>query len=119
MLFFRREKTAGMSPKEAVEGAQAGDITIVDVRETGEVQMSGKAQGAVHIPLIRLRDMADPRHPDYCADLKQDAKIAVYCASGARSNMAANALRKMGYSDVYNIGGFGHWVQAGGQIERL
>ncbi|WP_146345107.1 rhodanese-like domain-containing protein [Phaeobacter marinintestinus] len=119
MLFFKRETHAGMSPQEAVDGAKDGSVTLIDVRDLGEVQMSGKAKGALHIPLMRVKDMADPRNPDFCADLKRDGKIAVYCASGARSNMAASALRKMGYEDVYNIGGFGHWVQAGGSVEKL
>lgn len=108
-----------MSPKEAVQGAQDGSVTVIDVREHGEVALSGKAAGALHIPLIRLRDMADPRHPDFNRNLDQQARIAVYCASGARSFSAARLLRQLGYDDVHNIGGLGHWVRAGGAIEAL
>jgi rhodanese-related sulfurtransferase len=108
-----------LSPKDAVEGARDGAITVIDVREHGEVAMSGKAAGALHIPLVRLRDMADPRHPDYNRKLDQESRIAVYCASGARSFSAARLLRQLGYGDVHNIGGLGHWVRAGGAIEAL
>ena len=108
-----------LSPAEAVEGSRDGSITVIDVREHGEVANSGKAAGALHIPLVRLRDMADPRHPDFDKNLKQETKIAVYCATGARSFSAARMLRQLGYDDVHNIGGLGHWVQAGGTIEAL
>ncbi len=108
-----------LSPKDAVSGARDGSVTVIDVREHGEVAMSGKAAGALHIPLVRLRDMADPRHPDFDKSLNTQAKIAVYCASGARSFSAARLLRQLGYDDVHNIGGLGHWVQAGGTVEAL
>jgi len=44
--------------------------------------------------------------------------VALYCASGARSAMAAKTLRRFGHGDVHNIGGLAHWQRAGGQIER-
>ncbi|WP_233487409.1 rhodanese-like domain-containing protein [Thalassovita gelatinovora] len=108
-----------MSASEAVAQAANGSITVIDVREHGELAGSGKAQGAIHIPLMRLRDMADPRHPDFVIDLKECGTIAVYCASGARSHNAEMLLRQMGYDDVHNIGGLAHWVQAGGAVERV
>lgn len=118
MFFFRQSKPAGMSPQEAVTGSQDGSVTVIDVREHGELAMSGKAKDALHIPLTRLRDMADPDHPDYHPDLNSTSRIAIYCASGGRSHSAAMTLRQMGYEDVHNIGGLGHWVQAGGQVEK-
>ena len=108
-----------MSPQDAVSGAQNGSITVIDVREHGEVAASGKAAGALHIPLIRLRDVADSRHPDFHKSLNTQGKIAVYCATGVRSMSAARMLRQLGYDDVHNIGGLGHWVKAGGALEAL
>jgi len=115
-LSFNRNK---LSPQDAVQGAQTGSVTVIDVREHGEVATSGKAAGALHIPMMRLRDMADPRHPDFNKALKTEGKIAVYCATGARSFSAARMLRQLGYGDVHNIGGLGHWVRAGGSTEAL
>jgi len=91
---------------------------VIDVREHGEVSMSGKAKGAVHMPLMMLQFRADPAHPDYDPLLSKDAMIGVYCASGGRSQSAKTILERLGYSNVHNIGGFGHWVQAGGAVER-
>ena len=106
-----------LSPQDAVSGAKEGSVTLIDVREHGEVAASGKAAGALHIPLVRLRDMADPRHPDFHQNLNTTSKIAIYCATGARSMSAARMMRQLGYDDVHNIGGLGHWVQAGGALE--
>ncbi len=118
MMFFGRARAAGMSPSEAIEGAEQGKVTVIDVREHGEVAATGKARGALHIPLMRLPHMADPRHPDFHEALKTGGSIAVYCATGARSSSAQSLLKQMGYGDVHNIGGLGHWVQAGGKLER-
>ncbi|MDV4145597.1 MULTISPECIES: rhodanese-like domain-containing protein [Shimia] len=118
MFFLRQKPKAGMSAQEAVQGAKAGAITVIDVRDGMELANSGIAEGALHMPLMRLRDMADPRHPDYHPALKTTGKIAVYCASGARSHSAASVLRQLGYEDVHNIGGLSHWVQAGGKVIR-
>ena len=107
-----------MTPAEAVAQADQGSVTVIDVREHGEVASSGKAKGAIHIPLMRLRDMADPRHPDFVEALKDSGPLCVYCASGARSHSATMMLQQLGYDEVHNIGGLGHWVQAGGALEQ-
>ncbi len=116
-MFFLRPKPTGMSAAQAVQDAQSGALTVIDVREKAELMASGKAKGALHIPLMRLRDMADPRHPDFHPGLKDSSAIAVYCASGGRSHNGEMVLRQLGYEDVHNIGGLGHWVQAGGEVE--
>ena len=108
-----------LSPKDAVQGAQDGSVTVIDIREHGEVAASGKAAGALHIPMMRLRDMADPRHPDFNKTLSTDGRIALYCATGARSFSAARMMRKLGYGDVHNIGRLAAWIRAGGGVEAL
>lgn len=120
MFFMKRRKDrAALSPQDAVRGAQDGTVTVIDVREFAEISASGKACGALHIPLTRLQQMADPRHPDHVDALRPEARIALYCASGARSGSAQRMLQQMGYEDAHNIGGLGHWVRAGGQVERI
>ena len=108
-----------MTARDAISGARDGSILVVDVREPGEVKSSGKALGALHIPLVRLHEIANPKHPEFDKRLRQDAKIAVYCASGGRSMAARRILRQLGYDDVHNIGGLGGWLRAGGPVEPL
>jgi len=119
MFFLRQKPKAGICAEDAVEGVKSGAVTVIDVRDRMELMHSGMAQGALHIPLMRLRDMADPRHPDFNPALKTDSKIAVYCATGARSHSARTILQKLGYEDVHNIGGLSHWVRAGGEVQRV
>ena len=116
LSMFKSNARPGLDVKTAIEKCECGDVVVIDVREVGEVAASGKAKGALHIPLATLRMKADPRSPECLAELKNGKPIAVYCASGGRSGMAVQVLQQMGHDDVHNIGGFGHWVQAGGSV---
>ncbi|TMV08835.1 sulfurtransferase [Ruegeria sediminis] len=109
----------GLSVEDAIEGIGTGTVTVIDVRDHAEVRSTGKATGALHIPLARLQDMANPSHPDFHDGLRTERSIAVYCASGGRSMAGKQILRKLGYRDVHNIGGLGHWVKAGGKVEPV
>jgi rhodanese-related sulfurtransferase len=99
--------------------AAQGQLTLIDVRDINEVKASGKIVGAKHIPLMQLANIADRRFPDHDPDLTLDRPIAVYCASGGRSQMARQVLQKLGFTSVENIGGFSQVVSQGGQIERV
>ena len=70
---------------------------LLDVRSSREYQ-SGHIPGSHNVPLKRIEDVAD------LVDSK-DAKIFVYCQSGARSSQATSALKNMGYANAKNIGG--------------
>lgn len=107
-----------ISPQDCVARHARDELTVVDVREHAELRASGTASGGLHVPLMRLADVADPRHPDHNAALNPDAPVAVFCASGGRSQMAAELLVKLGYRQVYNLGGFGDWCAAGGKVAR-
>lgn len=111
-----RPARQGLSATDAVQKAKAGEIQIIDVRGHDEIARSGKAAQAIHIPLMLLQSQADPRHPEFHPELTTDKPVAVYCASGARSNMAAQILRQFGFTEVHNIGGLGDWVAAGGEL---
>jgi len=107
-----------MSPQDIVSKSATGEITVIDVRDHNELAMTGKAAGALHIPLSILRMQADPSSPDFHPDLSTDQPVALYCASGARSGMAARLMQSLGFQEVHNIGGLGHWQMAGGEIVR-
>ncbi|MEZ5797155.1 MAG: rhodanese-like domain-containing protein [Paracoccaceae bacterium] len=118
MFNFLRSAPAAPAPTvaEIAERVARGEMALVDVRETAEVRASGKAKGALNIPLGILALKADPAAPD-CL-LKAGQPVALYCASGGRSGMAAQMLSRMGYATVWNIGGLGDWHAGGGQVEK-
>jgi rhodanese-related sulfurtransferase len=118
MFGFMRQSAPALPVADAIQRVADKEMILIDIRDHAELASSGKAKGALLIRLMRLADMADPRHPDFHPDLQQDKPIALYCASGARSNMAAGMLRQLGYAEVHNLGGLTHWMAAGGPVER-
>lgn len=107
-----------LTAAEAVARVRAGDLTLIDVRDPGELAATGRAEGALHVPLTVLRMKCDPSSPECLPELSTDRPVAVYCASGGRSQMAAQMLTSMGYHEVHNIGGLFDWQAAGGAITR-
>ena len=91
---------------------------MIDVRDIGEIRATGKARGALHIPMMMLRTKADPGHPEHDRKLSPEKPVALYCAAGARSQMAGQLMLRLGYTEVYNIGGLGDWRAAGGAVAR-
>lgn len=80
---------------------------LIDIREPGEFKQ-GHIPGARNIPLSRIENAKSAIHD-------MDMPLYVYCQSGNRSSRAASALRKMGYTNVQNIGGIESYF---GQLER-
>lgn len=111
-------RPAQITPTEAVARASKGELVVIDVREVAEVRASGKAKGALVIPSGLVGIKCDPSAPDCPKGLSLYTPVALYCASGARSGMAAAALQKLGYKTVYNLGGFADWKAGGGAVEK-
>ena len=106
-----------ISPAQAQELIEGGNAVVVDVRDAPEVEKSGKVAGAVHIPRGMLEFRADPESPYYDQSFARDKTVIVYCAVGGRAALSGQALKEMGYGEVYNLGGFNDWAEAGGAIE--
>jgi len=78
---------------------------LLDVREPGELQ-GGFLPGAINVPRGILEVKADqtmPPHDVRLADREQ--AIIVYCASGARSLLAASTFLEMGFTNVKSMAG--------------
>ena len=105
-----------ISPTDAVARAQKGELVVIDVRDINELRASGKAKGALHIPLMLLKTKADPKSDELATGLSVDKPVALYCASGARSQAAGKMMLQLGYTQVYNFGGLGDWRAGGGLV---
>ena len=108
-----------IAPADAIARAARGELTLIDVRDISELKSSGKAAGALHVPLATVQTRLNPKAGELPAGLAPDRPVCLYCAAGGRSAMAAEALLGFGYAEVYNLGGFGAWVSGGGQVERI
>ena len=106
-----------LSPAEAGEKIRSGDVLVLDVRDAAEVQQSGKIKGALNVSRGLLEFRADPDSPYYNPALQKDKTILLHCASGGRSALAAKTLKDMGYTSVFNIGGFKDLTESGIETE--
>src|SRR6202021_406085 len=80
---------------------------LVDVRESDEWRQ-GHIPNAVAIPRGFLELRIEEKVPDH------NAPVILQCASGTRSLLAARALKELGYTNVYNLGGgFNSWKDRG------
>ena len=107
-----------ITPAQAREMIAQGNTVVVDVRETPEVEQTGKVAGAVHVSRGLLEFRADADSPSHDKNFAKDKNVIVYCASGGRSALSGKVLKDMGYERVYNLGGFKDWADAGGKVEK-
>jgi rhodanese-related sulfurtransferase len=77
------------------------------------VQQSGKIRGAVNASRGMLEFRADPESQYHDPAFQKDKTLLLHCASGGRSALAGKTLQDMGYTTVFNIGGFKDLVEAG------
>jgi len=77
-------------------------FVILDVREQYEFD-EGHIPGAIVLPYTQVDELAPELLPD------KGQMILVYCRSGKRSKIAAEALAGLGYSDVREFGGIIDW----------
>lgn len=84
---------------------------LVDVREESE-WAKGRLPNSIYIGKgVIERDIEEK-----ISDTKSE--IILYCGGGFRSALAADNLRKMGYTNVISMdGGYSGWVKAGYPIE--
>jgi rhodanese-related sulfurtransferase len=113
MLNEANAAVAKLSPAEASEKMKQEDVLVVDVRDPTEVQQSGKIKGALTVSRGMLEFRADPESPYHDPAFQKDKTILLHCASGGRSALAGKVLQDMGYTAVFNIGGFKDLSEAG------
>ena len=84
---------------------------LVDVREDGE-WANGHLPGAIHLGKGIVERDIEGRIPDVTQE------IVLYCGGGYRSALAAEALQKMGYTNVISMdGGICGWKESGYELE--
>jgi phage shock protein E len=91
-LSFVSEDTAGRL-------LQQGAL-VIDVRSTTEFA-SGHLPGAINIELGNLTDEIGRRVSN------KDQPLLLHCLSGGRSGVAQHQLKRMGYTNVHNLGSYG------------
>jgi rhodanese-related sulfurtransferase len=92
------------APVVAEELASAGPPLLLDVRNPRE-WAAKHIQGGLNVPLNRLQERI--------AEIPRDRRIAVHCAGGYRSSIAASILQQNGITNLTEMaGGLAAWEAA-------
>ena len=93
---------------EALKLSNEGVCTLIDIREKGELDKTGRIENSNHIPRGMLEFWLDPEGPYFkSGKIDMNKELVLFCAGGLRSALAAKSLKEMGFEKVSHIdGGF-------------
>ena len=92
---FRDLSNEEITEKELQEKIQKGAI-LIDVRSNQEYR-EGHLKGAINIPDFEIQNEIQRKIP------RKEQLIILYCQNGSRSKNASNIMKKMGYTNVFNL----------------
>ncbi|MDB4185318.1 rhodanese-like domain-containing protein [Candidatus Pelagibacter sp.] len=99
---------------EALKLSNEDKCTLIDIREKGELDKTGRIENSNHIPRGMLEFWLDPEGPYFkSGKIDMNKEIVLFCAGGFRSALAAKSLQEMGFEKVSHIdGGFAAITQS-------
>jgi rhodanese-related sulfurtransferase len=107
-----KSRVREVSVDEARRKLETDGAKLIDVREESE-WASGHARGARHLGKGVIERDIEKQIPD------KNAEIILYCGGGFRSALSADALQRMGYTNVSSmLGGWRAWQESGGSVEK-
>jgi rhodanese-related sulfurtransferase len=83
------------------------DHLLIDTREESE-WAAGHAEGAMHLSKGVIERDIESKVPD------KSKKLVLYCGGGFRSALAADNLKKMGYTGAISLDGGWRAIQSSG-----
>ena len=97
-----------ITPEQALKLSNENKCNLIDIREKGELDKTGRVENSHHIPRGMLEFWLDPESPYFKnGKLDMEKEIVLFCAGGLRSALAAKSLKEMGFENVSHIdGGF-------------
>lgn len=85
-------------------------VTFIDVRTLDEYS-AGHVKGALNI------DFYSKDFKLKLSKLDKSKQYVVYCRSGNRSGQSVTMMEKMGFKELYDLGAFSAWQDAGYPVE--
>ena len=97
-----------ITANEALKLSNEDKCTLIDIREKGELDKTGRIENSNHIPRGMLEFWLDPEGPYFkSGKIDMNKEMVLFCAGGLRSALAAKSLKEMGFEKVSHIdGGF-------------
>jgi thiosulfate/3-mercaptopyruvate sulfurtransferase len=102
--------------------ARLGDVAVLDVRTAHEYDGSagqpcdprqGHIPGARNVDISRLMDL-EPSEISAKLGIEAGGEVVAYCHSGARSAIATQMLRALGYEARNYVGSWHEWSRHDG-----
>ena len=91
---------------EALKLSNENKCTLIDIREKGELDKTGRIENSNHIPRGMLEFWLDPEGPYFkSGKIDMSKEMVLFCAGGLRSALAAKSLKEMGFEKVSHING--------------
>lgn len=120
-----KSRITEVTVQDLASALQDHHCILIDVREADEFAQ-GFVDRSVNYPrgVLEMRIHQHPAVASHCdvttaLELLAAKPIYLICRSGARSALAADALKNMGFNAVYSVaGGFQAWLDAGYPVER-
>ena len=120
-----QDSGATLSAPDAYARAEAGKLTLIDVRHADEWRQTGVAKGALHIDMTSTQGEAGfVRQVTRSVGGNLRTPIGLLSLAGNRAGNARDALRAAGFAEVYVIQegmqGNGHgpgWIERGLPME--
>jgi rhodanese-related sulfurtransferase len=113
-LVMHAKRTVKEIDAERLLALQELGAPVIDVREPAEFA-AGHVPGAVNIPRGVIEFEVDGHPAVNCirdsALSHREQPLVVYCRSGGRSALAADALQRLGFAQPLSLaGGFSQWT---------
>lgn len=97
---------------------------LLDTREPGELNDTGRIPGAINIPVTTSPDgffLPNEEFEDRFGFVRpsRDTEVIFYCKAGVRSRAAAGLAKEAGWTKVGEYpGSWKDWAEKGGAVER-
>ena len=97
-----------ISAEQALKLTNEGKCNLIDIREKGELDKTGRVESSNHIPRGMLEFWLDPDGPYFkSGKIDMTKEMVLFCAGGLRSALAVKSLKEMGFEKISHIdGGF-------------
>jgi len=108
LVFEALSEVKTITANEALKLSNEDACTLIDIREKGELDKTGRIENSNHIPRGMLEFWLDPEGPYFkSGKIDMNKEMVLFCAGGLRSALAAKSLKEMGFEKVSHIdGGF-------------
>ena len=103
---------------QAYQMLQEDKCNLIDIRELNELELTGRVEGANHIPMGNLEMLLNPNSDVFKnGQIDKDKEVVLFCAGGIRSEMSVKSLIEKGFKNISHIeGGFGSIINSSFKI---